>query len=162
MEYVYTILSSLLAFVGLLGAVLPVLPGPPISFAALLLLLLCDGNDISVLQLVIAGVFAVLITVLDYIAPVWFTKKYGGSKAGMWGATIGLLLGFFAGPLGVIIGPFLGAFLGELYVETPKEKAFEVAGMTFMAFMLTTGMKLIYGVTLFVMTLVKAWHIIFP
>ncbi len=149
----------MLSLVGLAGAVLPVLPGTPISFVALLLLLLCDGNDISTAQLVVAGVAALVITVLDYIAPVWFTKKSGGSKAGTFGATVGLLVGFFLGPLGVIVGPFIGALLGERHAGTPSDKAFMVACMTFVAFMLTTGIKLIYGVVILVMILVDAWKI---
>ncbi len=160
MEYVYIIFSLILAFIGLLGAVLPVLPGTPISYVAILILLLCDGNEVSVLQLVVMGLFALALTVLDYVAPVWFAKKSGGSKAGTWGATIGLVVGLFLGPVGVILGPFLGALIGELYVKTPKEKAFEVAGMTFLAFMLTTGIKLVYGITAIVMIFSEAWQII--
>lgn len=158
-QYIYVVIALMLSLVGLAGAVLPVLPGTPISFVALLLLLLCDGNDISTAQLVVAGVAALVITVLDYIAPVWFTKKSGGSKAGTFGATVGLLVGFFLGPLGVIVGPFIGALLGERHAGTPSDKAFMVACMTFVAFMLTTGIKLIYGVVILVMILVDAWKI---
>lgn len=160
MEYLYIFLSILLSLTGLAGAVLPVLPGPPLSFAALLLLLLCDGIEIGTMQLVIAGLFAVLVTILDYIAPVWFTKKFGGSKYGTRGATIGLFVGLFMGPLGIIICPFLGAFIGELANETPPADAIKVAFMTFAAFMLTTGLKLVYGIYMFVMLLAEAWGFI--
>ncbi|MBQ8336621.1 MAG: DUF456 domain-containing protein [Bacteroidaceae bacterium] len=160
MEYLYIFLSILFALTGLAGAVLPVLPGPPLSFAALLLLLLCDGIEIGTMQLVIAGLFAVFVTILDYIAPVWFTKKFGGSKYGTWGATIGLFVGLFMGPLGIIICPFLGAFIGELANETPPTDAVKVAFMTFAAFMLTTGLKLVYGIYMFVMVLAEAWGFI--
>ena len=160
MEILYIIIAVLLAIVGLSGAVLPVLPGPPIAFVALLMLLLCDGNDVSTMQLVVSGVLAVVITVVDYIAPVWLAKKNGGSKGGTWGATIGLLLGLFLGPIGIILGPFLGAYVGELIVKTPKEKAFEVAAMTFVAFMLTTGIKLVYGIAVLWMVCKEAWEIL--
>ena len=160
MEYLFIILALIFAFVGLAGAVLPVLPGTPISFAAMLLLLLCDGNELGTTQLVVAGVVALVITVLDYVAPIWFTKKSGGSKAGMMGSTIGLLVGLFLGPIGVILGPFIGALLGELSAGTPSSKALGVAGMTFVAFMLTTGIKLVYGIVVFVMMCVEAWKII--
>lgn len=160
MEYVYIFLALILALVGLLGAILPVLPGTPVSFAAILVLLLCDGNEVSTLQLVVAGVLALALTVLDYLAPIWFAKKSGGSKEGMWGAAIGLVIGLFLGPVGVILGPFLGALAGELYVKTPTEKAFEVAGMTFLAFMLTTGIKLVYGIAVLVMIFAEALEII--
>lgn len=163
MEYIhvlYIILSLLFAVVGLLGAVLPVLPGTPVSFAALLMLLLCNGNEITTAQLVVAGVFALVITVVDYIAPIWFAKKSGGSKHGTWGATIGLVVGLFAGPVGVIVGPFLGALAGELIAGTPSSQAFKVAGMTFLAFMLTTGIKFVYAIVILVMTVVETLKII--
>lgn len=161
MEYVFIFSAVVMALVGLVGAVAPVLPGSPVSFAALLLLLLCDGHDVSVTQLVVAGVLAIVISIVDYIAPIWLTKKKGGSKSGTLGATIGLLLGLFIGPIGIIAGPFLGAFIGELIIKTPAEKAFSVACMTFVAFMLTTGIKLIYGIVVFVMVCVEAYNIIF-
>ena len=108
MEYVIIFFAIILALVGLAGAILPVLPGPPIAFLAFLLLMLCDGNDVTVAQLVVAGITAAVITVLDYIAPIWFAKKTGGSKSGTWGATIGLVIGLFVGPIGIIAGPFIG------------------------------------------------------
>ena len=160
MEYLLVILALLFSLVGIVGAVAPVLPGPPLSFVALLVLVFCDGNDITTTSLVIAGVFAVAITVLDYIAPVWFTKKSGGSKYGTWGATIGLVLGLFLGLPGIIVGPFLGAYIGELIADTPSQKAFKVACMSFVAFMLTSGLKFVYSVYILVMVLVKGWNII--
>ena len=161
MEYLYILLAIVFAALGLAGAVLPVLPGPPMAFAALLMLLFCNGNDITTVQLVVAGVLAVIITIGDYIAPIWFTKRTGGSKSGIWGATIGLLLGLFFGPIGIIAGPFLGAFVGELFAKTPTDKAFGIACMTFLAFMLTSGVKLVYGIVVFVMVCVEAWGIVF-
>ncbi len=161
MEYLFIFIAIVFAIIGLAGAVVPVLPGPPVAFASLLMLLLCDSNDITVTQLLVAGVIAVVITVADYIAPIWFTKKSGGSKSGTYGATIGLVLGLFFGPIGIIAGPFLGAFVGELLAKTPTDKAFGVACMTFLAFMLTTGLKLVYGIVVFVMVCVEAWDIIF-
>ena len=161
MEYLFIFLAVIFAVTGLLGAVLPVLPGPPIAFLSLLMLLLCDGNDISTTALVVTGVLALVITIVDYIAPVWFAKKTGGSKYGTWGATIGLVAGLFLGPLGVFVGPFIGAYIAERMPNTPSEKAFGVAFMTFAAFMLTTGIKLVYGVVLLVMVCKESWEIIF-
>lgn len=160
MEYLLVVLALVFALAGMAGAVLPVIPGTPISFVALLMLLFCDGNEIGTAQLIIAGVAAAVVMVLDYVAPIWFTKKFGGSKYGMWGATAGLVLGFFFGPVGVIAGPFLGAYVGELLTDTEPSKAFRVACMTFVAFMLTTGLKLIYGVYVFVRVLLESWDII--
>ena len=159
MEYLLLVLALLFAFVGIIGAVAPVLPGPPLSFVSLLLLSFCDGHDISTMSLVVAGILATVITILDYIAPVWLTKKSGGSKYGTWGATIGLVIGLFLGLPGIIIGPFLGAYIGELIAETPSQKAFKVACMSFVAFMLTSGIKFVYSICLLVMVVTECWHI---
>ena len=161
MDIILVILALILAIVGIIGAVAPVIPGPPISFVALLLLKLCDGNTVSPTSMIVTGVIAVAITVLDYVAPVWLTKRSGGSKYGTWGATIGLLMGMFAGLPGVLLGPFLGAYIGELAARKSSDKAFKIACMSFVAFMLTSGLKFIYGVSILVMTISKGWDIIF-
>jgi uncharacterized protein YqgC (DUF456 family) len=124
------------------------------------MLAFCDKNEITTTSLLVAGVMAAVVTVIDYVAPVWFTKKAGGSRAGVWGATIGLIIGLFMGILGVIVGPFLGALIGELLSDTPKEKAFKVACINFVAFILTTGMKMTYSIILMVMIFVEVWNLL--
>lgn len=145
---------------GIAGSVLPALPGPPLSFAALLLLLPCNGNNIDTATVIIAGVAAAIITILDYIAPIWLTKKKGGSQYGIWGAGIGMFVGLFFGVWGIIIGPFAGAFIGELLAKNNTEKALETAFMSFVAFMLTTGIKFVYCVVLTIIIVTKSWGII--
>lgn len=145
METLFLILAILFALVGLAGAVLPVLPGPPLSYVALWLMWLYDRSVVSLTTLVLAGVFMIVITVLDYVAPIWFTKKGKGTKTGIRGATIGMIIGLFFLPLGLIVGPFVGALIGELLVKTPFEAAIKVAFMSFLAFLMTTALKLVYG-----------------
>lgn len=161
MDTLLLILALLLALIGAIGAVLPGLPGTPVSFIALLLLIFCDGNDITTTALIINGILAVVITALDYVAPVWLTKKSGGSKYGTWGTTIGLVIGMFFGLPGILLGPFLGAYIGELIAKTPSDKAFKVATMSFVAFMLTTGIKAAYGIYVLVITFSNGWNILF-
>ena len=161
MDTLLLILALLLALIGAIGAVLPGLPGTPVSFIALLLLIFCDGNDITTTALIINGILAVVITALDYVAPVWLTKKSGGSKYGTWGTTIGLVIGMFFGLPGILLGPFLGAYIGELIAKTPSDKAFKVAAMSFVAFMLTTGIKAAYGIYVLVITFSNGWNILF-
>lgn len=161
MDTLLLILALLLALIGAIGAVLPGLPGTPVSFIALLLLIFCDGNDITTTALIINGILTVVITALDYVAPVWLTKKSGGSKYGTWGTTIGLVIGMFFSLPGILLGPFLGAYIGELIAKTPSDKAFKVATMSFVAFMLTTGIKAAYGIYVLVITFSNGWDILF-
>ena len=114
MDTFLIILGALCLLLGLIGCVAPVLPGVPLSYLGLLLLHWTDRVQFSWQFLVIWGVIVIIIQVLDYIIPAWGTKRFGGSKYGVWGSTIGLLVGLFMGPWGIVIGPFLGAVLGEL------------------------------------------------
>jgi uncharacterized protein YqgC (DUF456 family) len=110
MDYLLTVLGALLVLFGLLGCILPILPGPPLSFAGLLLSYFSRFGNFSHSLLIWTGLAALLVTVLDYLLPIWTTKKLGGTKRGIWGATLGLVLGFFIlPPLGVVVGPFFGA-----------------------------------------------------
>lgn len=145
MDTIYIIIAFIFAMVGIIGSVLPVLPGPPLSFVALLLLYFCNSGEVSVALLVVMGVLMAIITIFDYVAPAWMTKLKDGSKSASNGALIGIVVGLFMGPWGVIVGPFLGAFIGELMASSSKNKAFNVALMSFYAFLLTSGVKLIYG-----------------
>lgn len=108
-------LGLLLLAAGALGAFVPVLPGPPLSFAGMLLIHFTGGYSFSTKLLIIFGILAAIITILDFLLPIYGTKKTGGSKRGMYGAAIGLVAGiFFFPPAGIIVGPFVGALVAEL------------------------------------------------
>ncbi len=141
MDFVLLLAGILCLLVGLAGAVLP-LPGPPLSFAGLLILQFTRFADFSNELLIGLGVATAIITVLDYYVPVWGTKKFGGTKAGARGSTIGLLIGMFLGPSGIFIGAFLGALLGEL-VFGDKQNAFKAALGSFFGFAAGILMKVI-------------------
>jgi uncharacterized protein YqgC (DUF456 family) len=122
-----------------------------LSYVGLLLLLPCEGVDISNASLWVYGIFLAIVSVLDYIAPVWLTNLSGGGQQATRGSMAGLIAGlFFFPPWGLIVGPFVGAFIGELMEGSSKGKALKVALMSFVGFLLTTGMKIIYsGLLLF-------------
>ncbi|HDR89924.1 MAG TPA: DUF456 domain-containing protein [Bacteroidetes bacterium] len=143
MDYVLLALAIALMIVGLLGCVLPVLPGPPLSYIGLLLVHFTRWVDFSSRFLVIMAMIAVVVTVLDYIVPIWGTKRFGGTKAGMWGATIGMVVGiFFFPPIGLILGPLIGAIAGEAIRGADGRQSI-VAGMgSLMGFFLGIGLKL--------------------
>ena len=118
MDTLWVILGILAMIVGILGCVLPLLPGPPLGFLALLIQQLkADPPFTSKFLWIWAGV-AVVVTALDYIIPLFGTKTFGGSKYGIWGCTIGWIAGFWMSPLGIIAGPFVGAFIGEAFTAT--------------------------------------------
>ena len=143
MEYLWIIVGVILALVGVLGSILPVLPGPPIAYVGLLLQQLRDDPPYSTKFLLIwAGVVLVTL-VLDFLVPIWFTRRFGGSKYGVWGCTIGFIAGFWLGPMGMIIGPFLGAFVGEMIAGKDSNQSFRAALGSFAGFLIGTFFKIV-------------------
>lgn len=143
MDYFLISLGLVLIIVGLIGCIVPIIPGPPISFLGLLCLNYTQWGPVSSNLLWITATLAAVVTVLDYIVPIIGTKKFGGSKAGIWGATIGLFVGMFLGPIGIIFGPFAGAFLGEISQKKPTNDALKAALGSFIGLLLGVGFKLI-------------------
>lgn len=136
------IAGIILLLVAFAGCFLPVLPGPPLAFGALILLHFTTITDVPYEVLWTMAGLALIATILDYIVPVWGTRKFGGSKAGEKGAIAGVIVGLFLGPLGIILGPFLGALAGELLSGTPGDRAFRSAIGSFIGFLLGVGLKL--------------------
>jgi len=115
MDYFLLIAGAICMIVGILGSFLPVLPGPPLSYLGILLLHLTSKFDFSWQFFLFWGIVVVLVMVLDYLVPIWGTKKFGGGRRGAWGSALGVLVGVFVlPPWGIIIFPFFGAVLGEL------------------------------------------------
>lgn len=136
-------LGITLIIIGLIGCVVPVLPGPPLSFLGMLSLNYSQWGPFESDLLWTFGLVAIVVTALDYIVPIWGTKKFGGSKAGIWGAAIGLFVGLFIGPVGILFGPFLGALAGELMQKTETKKALVAALGSFLGLLMGVGLKLI-------------------
>jgi len=156
MDIILIIAGVLFLIVGLLGAVIPGIPGPLVSYLGLIFLQLTSNHSFTEDFLVIMGLIMAGVTVLDYVVPVYGTKTFGGTKRGIRGSTIGLvfgiivlpLLGIVIGPLGlvgIILGPFIGAYLGELSGGTNSDKALKAAVGSFIGFLAGTMMKLIYS-----------------
>ena len=125
MDIFLLLVGFLLVLLGIVGAILPVLPGPLTGWFGLLALHFTSVIPLNWTFLGITLAIALIIWILDYIIPAMGTKKFGGSKYGVYGTTIGLIIGLFVPiPLGILIGAFLGAFIGELLcmiARTPKE-----------------------------------------
>ena len=160
MEYFLLILGFILMLVGIIGSILPALPGPPISWVGILMLYLCEGISINYWILAVTLLIAVIIGILDYIIPAKGTKYFGGSKYGIWGTNIGLVVGIFAPiPFGFLIGPFVGALVGELiYNSQEKGRAFKAATGSFIGFLAGTFMKVLVSLLFLGLFLVLVWQ----
>jgi uncharacterized protein YqgC (DUF456 family) len=123
---VLIILGFLFALVGLIGCILPVIPGPPISFFALLILSYAKNwEPFSAVFLLIMAALTAVITLLDYVLPIIGAKRYGASTLGVWGSVIGMLFGLVIfPPWGMLLGAIAGALLGELLSGKKGKKIF--------------------------------------
>jgi len=143
MEWLWIILGFVLIILGILGSLLPVLPGPPIAWFGLLLQNLRDPNPFSTQFLVIWAGIVIVTIILDYVIPIYGTKKFGGTKYGAWGCTLGFLLAFWLGPWGVIIGPFIGAFVGEMIGGQDSNRSLKAAFGSFIGFLVGSFLKIV-------------------
>lgn len=159
MEYLLVILGVVCIIVGVIGSILPGLPGPPLSYLGLLLLHWTRFAQFSFKMLAVWAVIVIIVAVLDYIVPIWGTKKFGGTSAGVRGSTIGLIigvillpmLGIILGPFGlfgILGGPFVGAWIGERYAGQDSDKAMRAAVGSFIGFLAGTFMKIVVSVVI--------------
>ncbi|WP_136480322.1 DUF456 domain-containing protein [Cognatitamlana onchidii] len=144
MDIALIIVSTLIMIIGILGSFLPIIPGPLTSWIGLLTLHFTNAIPMNKSFLIITLVIAVLIWGLDYIIPALGTKRFGGSKYGIIGTSVGLIIGLVAPiPGGIIIGPFIGALLGELINKNDFRKATKAAFGSFIGFLTSTFIKFI-------------------
>ena len=146
------ILGLILALIGLIGCILPVIPGPPLSYASLIILSLAkQWEPFSIAFLIIMGALMLAVSLVDYVFPAIGAKRYGASKAGVWFSIIGMVVGiFFIPPWGIFIGAFVGALIGELLVGKGGKKALKAGWGVFVGNMVSIGFKLAYsGVVIF-------------
>ncbi|HJS53791.1 MAG TPA: DUF456 domain-containing protein [Chitinophagaceae bacterium] len=143
MEWVWIILGIVLCIVGIIGSFLPLLPGPPIAYAGMLVQLFREPDPFDTKTFIIFAVAVVVTLVFDYLIPIWGTKKFGGTKYGAWGCALGFIAAFWLGPLGVIIGPFVGAFIGELIAGQDSKNSMKAAIGSFVGFLLGSFLKLV-------------------
>ncbi len=143
MEIFILIICGLLLLAGLAGSVLPVLPGPPLSYAGLVLMHFATSYQFSTAFLLIWLGVVIVIQVLDYVLSVWGTKQFGGSRAGVWGSVFGLIIGLFFGPLGIIFGPFVGALTAEMLNKRSFEASMRAAIGSLVGFLFGTTLKLV-------------------
>ena len=143
MDIFLLIVAGVLMVIGIIGCIVPGLPGTPIAYAGLWIAQATDRVDFSWQILLIWGIVTIVVSVLDYVVPAWGTKQFGGTKWGVWGSTIGVFVGLFFGAAGVIIGPLAGAVLGELLSGKKVEEALRAGWGSFIGIFFGTVLKLI-------------------
>lgn len=157
LEIIVDIVALLMAIAGIAGCVVPALPGPPISFAALLLLYIANNpsNEITGKFLIIWIAIVAVVSILDYVIQPYFTKITGGSKLAVRYSIAGMVAGMvFFPPFGIIIGSFLGALIAELFVnKKPLQNSLLAAFGAFLGFIFGTGLKLAASVTMLYYTI---------
>lgn len=168
MDILLLFFGFILLLLGILGSFLPVLPGPPVSWVGLLLLILTKAVPDDWWFLAITGAVALLVFAMDYLIPAMGTKKFGGSRAGMIGTTLGLVIAIvfpILGIFGIIIWPFIGALIGEIINKADKKTALKAAFGSFIGFLTGTFLKFVVSIVfmgLFISKVIDYWPELFP
>ncbi|MBR1792632.1 MAG: DUF456 domain-containing protein [Bacteroidales bacterium] len=160
MDVFFIVVALILAVAGIVGSIVPGLPGPPLSWAGLLLFSFAPQAAVAPWMLIVTALLCLLITLLDYLVPSVFTKKFGGSKFGVWGCCLGLLISILGMPLGpqgvigIVFWPFAGAFVGELISGKPVAISIKAAYGSFLGFLMGTFVKVVYATALLIYMIV--------
>ena len=151
------ITGIILNILGIIGIVVPALPGIILNYLALFLLYISRGEEaIGLSALIMFGLLTLLVALLDYILPLAGTKKLGASRTGIIFAVIGMITGMiFFPPLGIFFGLLIGAFVGELIAGKSQSQAFKAGFVTFLGILTSMVVKLMLAV---VMTVYYLWH----
>ena len=143
-EVMMITIGSILMVLGLAGSVLPILPGPPLSFIGFFLLALLKhfSPPLTPTLVIILAVVTVFVVVMDYIIPMLGAKRYGASKWGVWGSVLGMVVGIFWSPFGMLAGAFIGAVVAEWLVGKKKAEALKAGWGVVMGTLFATILRL--------------------
>jgi len=150
MEVVFILIGVIITVIGIIGAIVPVIPGPPFNYLALWLLYIArDGSVLNLRLLIILGILTVVVTVADYVLPLVGARVYGASKQGLWGAGLGMVVGiFFLPPFGIIIGALVGAIIGEIMAGKKGNQAVRTGVVTLIGNVVATAFKLVLSIVM--------------
>ena len=157
MDIALLIIAGILMLIGIIGSIIPGIPGPPVSYAGLWIAQITERVDFPWHILLIWGIVTVIVTILDYVVPALGTKKFGGTKYGAWGSTIGVFVGMLFGALGIILGPLVGAIIGESFAGKPFRQAVKAGWGSFIGIMCGTLIKLICCGLMLVYLIIYIW-----
>lgn len=147
-DYFLISLAIALILLGLIGCILPVIPGPPLAWVGLFVAKLTEFSSLSWTIVVVMAIITLVVTILDYLFPAWISREMGGTNWGAWGTIVGLIAGVaLLGPIGIVIGPFLGALVGEMLKRKSKDNQTNYPWLSaigsLLGFTLGVGVKLL-------------------
>ncbi len=159
MDILLSILAFILTIVGIIGCIVPLIPGTALSFAGLLCAYFCSYSTISPTAMWVWLAASVVVSLIDYFLPAYMTRIFGGSRAGAVGATVGVFAGLFVfPPFGMILGPLVGAIVGELmHNRDDAARAVKVGIGAFLSFIVGTGIKLVASIGMFIVVCVDTF-----
>lgn len=143
MEILLIVISFIILMGGIVGCFLPMLPGPPLAYAGLLLMHFTTEIEFSTTFLIVALLLVIVLQVLDYITPILGNKYSGGTSYGNRGCIAGTILGLFFMPWGIILGPFLGTMAGEMLGGSDFNHALRSGIGSLVGFVLGTLLKVV-------------------
>ncbi len=148
----------ILNIIGIIGVIIPALPGVTLNYLALILLYINKGEEVvSLSTIIMFGLLTFLVALLDYILPLAGAKKSGTSRTGIIFAALGMMIGlFFFPPFGIFFGLLIGAFLGELIAGKTESQALKAGMVTFLGILTSMVIKLMLAV---VMSVYYIWHL---
>ncbi len=160
MDILLILIGFIFVCLGLAGSFLPIIPGPLTGWVGLFILYLSESIPSNWTFLGITLTIALLVFLLDYIIPSIGTKKFGGTKYGIIGTSLGLIIGILTPiPFGIIIGPFIGAFIGEMINDnTNQKKALKAAFGSFLGLLTSTFMKFTISSIYFGLYIMRIWQ----
>lgn len=157
MTYVLILLAFILLAGGIVFSVLPPLPGPLLSYLALI----CAHNSspeaaFTNTTLILWAIIVLIILIADYTLPIMATKNFGGTKAGIWGGVIGTIAGLIVPiPFGIILGPLCGAIIGDLIGGNRIQAAIKSGFGSFMGFVIATSLKVLVSIWVGVVIMIR-------
>lgn len=163
MDYTFIVLLSIvLLILGIVGTILPILPGLVLSLAGLLIYKYGAEADLSMIYIWAFVILTVASVILSYAIPAKTTQKYGGTRWGSIGSVIGTIIGMFIPiPLGFLVGMFAGVFIGELLHDNKDmKKALKSTKGAFIGFIYGTGFSFVVGVAMFLVVILDLTNVI--